>query len=550
MRKSFARTQPLFEDLEARQLLSAGHGKHMLQPNLQITPGTLVKSASPSVVIVPPTQGFTPTQIRHAYGFDQIGQDGTGQTIAIIDAFNNPQIVQDLAVFDAQFGLPAINLTIVNQNGGKVLPTLEDDNWAGETALDVEWAHAIAPGAHILLVETRDASNANLMAGVQWARYQPGVSAVSMSWGGVSRIAETAQELQDNLTFTTPAGHQGITFVASSGDTVDTLVSFPGSSANVLSVGGTTLTLNAGAYGSETSWNQGFPGGSTGGFSDVQGVPYYQTPVTSSTAFLGDMGIPRRAVPDVSYDANPNTGFAIYDAQSAGSIARGWYEVGGTSAGAPQWAALVTLANQARVQQGKTTLDGFSQTLPALYGKYGAPGTTAYNTTYTTTFHDVNDGTTLNVLNPATPGYDTITGLGTPIVPSVVQALLTATTANTTPVQPVGQPAASPAFVTATITSAMPIASVTGGTNKLKLLLTNVTNGKYKGPVTINVFTSTQSTLPNGSTPIATVVLKKVSLNAGRSKKVTIQFQFPNNLGAGDYFFFVTTDTSAVSTPA
>src|SRR3954471_13547775 len=99
--------------------------------------------------------GYTPAQIRHAYGFDQISfgagapaADGTGQTIAIVDAFDDPNIAGDLATFSTQFGLPAAELTVVNQTGGHVLPST-DSGWAGEIALDVEWAHAIAPGADI-----------------------------------------------------------------------------------------------------------------------------------------------------------------------------------------------------------------------------------------------------------------------------------------------------------------------------------------------------------------------------------------------------------------
>jgi len=113
----------------------------------------------------------------------------------------------------------------------------------------------------------------------------------------------------------------------------------------------------------------------------------------------------------------------------------------------------------------------------------------------------------------------------------------------------VGAPAPSGAFVTGTVLSALPITIGPGDTTKLKVKLTNITNGVYKGPVTINVFTSTNATLDNANS-IATIQLPRVKLRPGRSKKVTLKFAFPNNLGAGDYFFFVTTDTSAMSTPS
>jgi subtilase family serine protease len=131
--------------------------------------------------------GYTPAQIRRAYGFDQISltggaaADGTGQTIAIVDAYNAPTIRADLAVFDQQFGLaPPPNFSIVNQNGGSSLPAL-DSGWAGEISLDVEWAHAIAPNANIVLVEANSASIQDLMAAVNTARNLPGVTTVS-SW--------------------------------------------------------------------------------------------------------------------------------------------------------------------------------------------------------------------------------------------------------------------------------------------------------------------------------------------------------------------------------
>jgi subtilase family serine protease len=131
--------------------------------------------------------GYTPAQIRHAYGFDQVwfngvAGDGTGQTIAIVDAYDDPNVASDLHQFDAAFGLPDPSLTKVNEYGG-FAPPAANATWAVEIALDVEWAHAIAPGARILLVEANSNSNADLFAAVTYAAEQPGVSVVSMSWG-------------------------------------------------------------------------------------------------------------------------------------------------------------------------------------------------------------------------------------------------------------------------------------------------------------------------------------------------------------------------------
>src|SRR5438445_8706994 len=218
---------------------------------------------------------FTPGQIRHDYGFDQIAftadsksvaGDGSGQTIAIVDAYDAPTIVNDLHKFNRQFGIPDANFQKVTPTG--TLPAA-DAGWAQETSLDVEWAHAIAPGANILLVEAASASLNDLTSAVSFAAQQSGVVAVSMSWGTSEFSAQT---LYDSV-FTTPAGHNGVTFVASSGDNGAWFgADWPASSPNVLSVGGTSLRLNsAGNYSSETGW-----GGSGGGFSQVESEPSYQ----------------------------------------------------------------------------------------------------------------------------------------------------------------------------------------------------------------------------------------------------------------------------------
>ena len=163
--------------------------------------------------------GYTPAQIRQAYGINQISfnygtvtGDGSGTTIAIIDAYNDPNIANDLHQFDLQFGLPDPALTKVNQTGGTTLPAA-NAGWITEIALDVEWAHAIAPGANILLVEANSASFSDLFTAVNYARHATGVVAVSMSWGG----GEFSSESTFDSYFTTPSGHGGVTFVASSG---------------------------------------------------------------------------------------------------------------------------------------------------------------------------------------------------------------------------------------------------------------------------------------------------------------------------------------------
>ena len=378
------------EGLESRRLLSA-----TVQPLLTIAPAA----------IGAPDSGYSPAQIKHAYGFDQVSGNGAGQTIAIVDAFNDPNIANDLSVFSQNFGLPAANLKIVSQTGGSVSNIKTDSGWAGEIALDVEWAHAIAPGANILLVEAKSDSITDLMAAVDLARKAQGVSVVSMSWGG----SEFRGQTQFDKYFTTPAGHQNVTFIASSGDSGSWFgPSWPATSPSVLSVGGTSLYTsdNAGTYAGESGWRY-----SGGGISAVYSVPSYQASAQSTGS---------RTSPDVSYDADPYTGFAVYDSLPDQGFS-GWQVVGGTSAGAPQWAALIAIANQVRANAGKGTLDGASNTLPALYSLYSPAGTTSY-ASYVADFNDVVGGRSSRFL-AAHSGYDGVTGLGTPKVPAVIAAL-------------------------------------------------------------------------------------------------------------------------------
>jgi subtilase family serine protease len=353
--------------------------------------------------------GLTPQQVRHAYGFDQVSYlqttyrhgrrgrliattsqvaaDGSGQTIAIVDAFRNATIQNDLAVFDKRFGLPSTDaygrpvLTVATPQGKPPVNT----GWASEIALDVEWAHAIAPRAHILLVEAVSDADSDLLAAIDYARRQKGVVAVSMSWGGNS----SPFSADNNQYLTTPAGHVGgsghlggITFVTSSGDN-GAGAAWPASSPNALTIGGTTLDVDP-----QGNWQNEIGWGGTGG-----GVPPLETPTT----------------PDVAYNADPNTGFAVYDSTAdQGHV--GWQVLGGTSAGAPQWAALVAIADQGRAYQAKVSLDGLTQTHPAIYSF-------SQND-----FHDIISG--FNGTSAAGPGYDLLTGRGSPKANKVIWDLI------------------------------------------------------------------------------------------------------------------------------
>jgi hypothetical protein len=349
-------------------------------------------------------QGYSPAQIRHAYGFDNIffngiAGDGTGTTIAIVDAYDAPNIASDLKQFDKQFGLPdPPSFTKVNQTGGSTMPapaSPSPQSWATEISLDVEWAHAIAPKANILLVEANTASYLDLFAAVDYARNAAGVVAVSMSWGG--------PEGSDQTTFdsflTTPGNHAGVTFLVSTGDT-GAPASYPATSPTVVAVGGTALHLNGqNNWSSESGWS-----GSGGGISKYESQPSYQNGVvTQSSTF--------RTNPDVSYDSDPSTGFSVYDSYDYSSSP--WVVFGGTSAAAPQWAALISIADQGRILAGKGSLDGATQTLPMIYGLSNAD------------FHDIVTGGSMGTPHySATPGYDLVTGRGSPIADLVVRDLV------------------------------------------------------------------------------------------------------------------------------
>jgi len=263
----------------------------------------------------------------------------------------------------------------------------------------------VAPGANIVLVEASSDSLSALFSAVNYARYQPSVSVVSMSWGTTEFWGESNY---DSL-FTTPAGHTGVTFVAASGDSgAWDGPMYPSVSPNVLAVGGTSLTLAAGStYGSETGWSD-----STGGFSGLDSNWWtYESEPSYQTATLQAAGLSYgvRDTPDVSFNANPYTGVAVYDSVPY-SGQSGWFQVGGTSAAAPAWAGLVAIADQGLVRGGKGPLSG-TQVQTDLYD---LPSTD---------FHGITSG--FNGYY-ATPGYDLVTGLGSPKANLVIAGILTA----------------------------------------------------------------------------------------------------------------------------
>jgi subtilase family serine protease len=269
--------------------------------------------------------GLSPSQVQAAYGFPTTDSSGlpagSGKTIAIVDAYNDPSIGSDLNVFDTTFGLPACTASNgcfkkVNQSGGTSYPK-KNAGWALEIALDVEWAHAIAPGANILLVEASSNSFANLMKAEDYAKAH--AQYVSNSWG--------SGEFSGESSYDSHFQQSGVSFFASTGDTGG-VVEYPAASPNVIAVGGTTLHFDAsGVFSSETAWS-----GGGGGCSQYETATGAQQP--SSTSICGT----KRGTPDVALDADPASGVSVYDTTLYQGQA-GWWQVGGTSASTPMWSA-------------------------------------------------------------------------------------------------------------------------------------------------------------------------------------------------------------------
>jgi hypothetical protein len=311
--------------------------------------------------------GYDPATIRAYLGLTGTGQ---GQTVAVVDAPGDPAIRADVDHFSDQFGLPPVNLTVKTPQGAGDV----DGSWGLETTMDVEWIHATAPDATIVLVESHDSQFSSLFAAVDAAAgLKP--DAISLSWG-------IPEEFTDETYYDAHCALSATLCTVASGDR-GWPGSYPAYNPHVLAVGGTTLNLaTGGSVTGETAWS-----GSGGGRSYVEGVPPYQTGLVTGG----------RGIPDVSYVADPQTGVPVYDT-TPDQGQTGWFQVGGTSLGAPSWAAVVATADQLRTSAGQARLTeaqiyaGRSDLGDVLSGTNGScPGVCA-----------------------AGPGYDFVTGLGSP----------------------------------------------------------------------------------------------------------------------------------------
>jgi subtilase family serine protease len=401
------------------------------------------------------TCGYTPNQLQGAYGTKGAiagGVDGHGQTVAIVDAFASPTIEQDADQYASLHGQGPVDFSQIKPEDRSNDPVGGPDvcdasGWYGEETLDVEAVHAMAPGAHVLFVGGADCFDESLIDAVNKVVDGGLAQMISNSYGNFGETGEDAGLRQAwNDTFR-QAALEGIGMYFSSGDNgdeVDTLghaeADFPASHPLVTAVGGTSLGVGSSdGYLFETGWGTTstkvengawsqtvtHPYGSGGGTSLFYAEPDYQKPVVPKKLAKANGGKPARVIPDVSLVGDPNTGMLIGQTQTFpdGSVKYGEYRIGGTSLSSPLMAGMMALADQ---QAGHP--HGFAN--PALYAQYGTP---AYRDTVApdqpiavvrndfVNFVDDTDGvvTSLRTFDQTqslhtTPGYDDVTGVGSP----------------------------------------------------------------------------------------------------------------------------------------
>jgi subtilase family serine protease len=330
--------------------------------------------------------GNSPADLQSAYGLPPVTA-GSGQTVAIVDAYDDPSAASDLSTYRAQFTLPSLTawsgpstlspwFRKVDQNGGTGYPQ-GNTGWAEEISLDLDMVSAICPKCNILLVEAASSSMANLGAAVNEAA-SLGANAISNSYGG----NEYRGEASDQSSY---YNHAGIAITVSSGDS-GYGVQFPAASRYVTAVGGTSLSGSITSGWSETAWS-----GAGSGCSAYIAKPSWQS----------DKGCKNRTVADVSAVADPNTGVSVYDTYGA----PGWMVFGGTSVASPIIASVYALAGNASTVTSPNPISGY-------------PGYGAYPYSHTANLHDVTSGSNGrcrgSYLCTAGIGYDGPTGLGTP----------------------------------------------------------------------------------------------------------------------------------------
>lgn len=346
------------------------------------------KQDGPEIMAGP--TGLGPTQIQSAYKL--AGLNASGRTVAIVDAYDDPNAASDLNTFRSAYGLPACTTANgcfkkVNQNGATSPLPSGDYGWAEEESLDLDAVSSACPTCHILLVEANSASTSALSKAENSAAKAAGVAAISNSYGGSEASSETSTD--------SAYKHPGIAITVSSGDDGYS-VEYPAASQYVTAVGGTTLTQASNSRGwTETAWS-----GAGSGCSSFEAKPSWQK----------DTGCAKRTVADVSADADPNSGLGVYDTyNNCGSSSTcdvlieegiaegldGWAQVGGTSLSSPLIASVYALAgNAASITYGSYPYSHTSSLFDVTSGSNGSCGG--------------------SYLCTAGAGYDGPTGLGTP----------------------------------------------------------------------------------------------------------------------------------------
>lgn len=375
---------------------------------------------------------YQAAQIQNAYNITPLlnrGINGTGRTIVIVDAYGSPTMAADLHDFDVAMGLPDPSFTQIAPAGAPPAFDPSSDNqigWGVETSLDVEWAHATAPGAKIVLALAKSNEDADILATTKAVIDGNVGDVVSQSFGEAEACMDPALLAEQHALFASAVA-KGITLIASSGDSGASqpvcdpnstaalkAASTPASDPNVTGVGGTTLYADTttGAYQRETTWTEPFGCNppavdssdvncSGGGFSSIYARPSYQSAMQKN---------PARGVPDVAYNAGSSGGVLVHIGFYLQLLGYGaddpiFFIVGGTSAGTPQWAGLVADADQL----GGHRMGNIN---PALYSI--AQG----KKQYAAALHDITVGTNdvaeIGGGYTAGPGWDAVTGLGSP----------------------------------------------------------------------------------------------------------------------------------------
>ena len=364
-----------------------------------------------------------PSDVRSAYQMTNLTSStnefdqGAGQTIYIIDAYHHSNIASDLAYFNSRFGLPTcsnttlsasailpilsstggctLTIAYANSTGGKLSNTapVTNNSWATEIATDVEWAHATAPKANIVLIEAVDASLGSLVSAIQLAN-QMGPGIVSMSFATPEGSWATSYE-------SSLFAGTGITYVAAAGDS-GSQVNWPAVSSKVIAVGGTTLSWDGNLSDrNELAWS-----GSGGGISQYIPMPNYQINTGIGSKYSTSM----RTVPDVAFNADPRSGQYVY-ITLPGARSGAWYVIGGTSIAAPQWSGILAVSYSQKIANRST--QPLNNALNSIYQYVGNIAQT-----YSSDLFDVTSGSDANSSTCTTCdariSYDLVTGWGTP----------------------------------------------------------------------------------------------------------------------------------------